>query len=86
MLLREVARHYFGECFISTEGTATRLISHPDSLPAVQRLAELREAAARRRREFPDYPDSADDRAEHLELVKAFEPLQAQTFAWTARQ
>jgi hypothetical protein len=51
---------------------------------ARDRLAELREAAAQRRREFPDYDDSADDSVERADLVNAFGHLQAETSAWRA--
>jgi hypothetical protein len=51
---------------------------------ARDRLAELREAAARRRRDLPDYDDPADEAVKRAELVDAFEYLQAETSAWRA--
>jgi hypothetical protein len=51
---------------------------------ALDRLAELREAAAKRVREMPDYPDPEDEHAEHLKTVAALEALQAETGAWKA--
>lgn len=46
------------------------------------RLAELREAAARRTRDMPVYDDPADEIKERAELVAAFEELQTSTTAW----
>lgn len=51
---------------------------------ARDRLAELREAAARRQRELPDYDDPADEAAARADLVDAFLHLQAETSAWRA--
>lgn len=51
---------------------------------ATDRLAELREAAARRMRTMPKYDDPAGEVAERADLVKAFGELQAETTAWTA--
>lgn len=51
---------------------------------ASNRLAELREAAARRVRTMPDYDDPADEVAERTHVVKAFEGLQTDTAAWNA--
>jgi hypothetical protein len=49
---------------------------------ARDRLAELREAAARRARTMPMYDDPIEEVAERTSLVEAFEELQAETNAW----
>jgi hypothetical protein len=73
--------------FVVLPAEATVLISearHRLHDGARDRLAELREAAAQRRRELRDYDDPTDEAAERTELVNAFGSLQAETSAWRA--
>ena len=51
---------------------------------ASDRLAELREAAARRIRTMPNYDDPADEVVEQTHVVESFEALQTDTTAWNA--
>ncbi|MFC7279640.1 hypothetical protein ACFQS1_37240 [Paractinoplanes rhizophilus] len=68
-----------GTILVEVGRAAQRLRGGP-----IDRLAELREAAARRVREMPDYPDPEDEQAEHFKTVVALEALQAETSAWKA--
>lgn len=68
-----------GTVFVEVSRAARRLRSGP-----LDRLAELREAAAQRVREMPDYPDPDDEGADHQETVAALESLQVETDAWKA--
>jgi hypothetical protein len=78
----------FAGSWISTTSAAAAVVERArrdlDGGPR-DRLAALREAAARRRRTMPMFDDSPDEVAERACLVAAFQELQASTSPWNAQ-
>jgi hypothetical protein len=60
----------------------TTQLGGPDRTQVLERLAQLREAAAQRQRTMPNVPDSREQQREIADHTAALQDLQAQTAQW----